>query len=162
MAIGRHGLDENNGFDVVDVEVFDYQRFVKEKENYVLSFYGDTTGREQIIHSDINQEVGYAQQLLEAKIVQKAIPTLKTFQDFLSKSWLLICLINSQKLNGKVGYIGHFVVVKGIIGDTLILHDPGLPPLENRKVKFRTFESAWAVPDENAKNVMAFKFRQDS
>lgn len=148
---------KNYGFDVVDVEVFDYQRFIKEKENYVLSFYGDEAGNEQIIHSDISQEIIYAEQLLDAKIVQKAIPTIETLRDFLLKRYLLICLINSQKLNGKEGYIGHFVVVKGIKDEALILHDPGLPPLKNREVKFKAFESAWTVPDENAKNVMAFR-----
>jgi uncharacterized protein YvpB len=69
----------------------------------------------------------------------------------------VICLINSQKLNNKQGYVGHFVVVKGIEDDNLIIHDPGFPPIENRKISYVSFEKAWSAPDENAKNILAFK-----
>lgn len=148
---------KNQGYRVIDIEMFDYKEFVKDKEAYLLRFYGDEAGNEQVKHSDITQEVKYAKQLLETGLVTKDIPTTQTLKDLLKEKYLMICLVNSQKLNSKEGYVGHFVVIKGVEKDQLFIHDPGLPPLKNRKISFQDFEKAWSVPNENAKNVLAFK-----
>ncbi|MEK7102513.1 MAG: papain-like cysteine protease family protein, partial [Patescibacteria group bacterium] len=55
------------------------------------------------------------------------------------------------------GYTGHFVVITGFGKNHFTLHDPGLPPLRNRKVSLGRFEKAWAYPNKRAKNIMAFR-----
>ena len=149
---------KNQGYEVIDIEMFDYKEFVKDKEKYLLRFYGNEVGNEQIKHSDVTQEVKYAKQLIKTNLVTKDVPTIQTIKGLLEEKYLMICLVNSHKLNSKEGYVGHFVVVKGIEENNLIIHDPGLPPLENRKISIHDFEQAWSVPDVNAKNVLAFRF----
>jgi hypothetical protein len=38
------------------------------------------------------------------------------------------------------------------------LHDPGLPPDANKKVRIAEFERAWAYPDSKAKSLVAVRF----
>ena len=65
--------------------------------------------------------------------------------------------VNAAVLNGEQGYVGHFVVVTGFTDRELILHDPGLPPQPERVVDFKTFEAAWAYPNQEAKDIYAFR-----
>ncbi len=150
---------KNRGFDVQDIEMFDYDEFIKDGEKYLRKLYGEEAGNEQIAHSDLSQEIEYAKQFLQLDAVTKEIPTVETLRELLKKKYLLTCLINSQTLDHKKGYVGHFVIVKGFSESDFILHDPGLPPMENRKVSAKEFEKAWAFPNEQAKNVMAFRLK---
>lgn len=70
---------------------------------------------------------------------------------------MIICLVNSQKFENSKGYVGHFVVVKGYNEKSLIIHDLGLPALENRIVYNDIFEKAWADPTKDTKNMIAIK-----
>ena len=148
---------KNRGFDVKDIEMFDYDEFVKDGEKYLRKLYGTEAGNEQIKHSDIAQEIDYAKQFLKLNAVTKEIPTKETLKELLKEKYLLMCLINAQRLDHESGYVGHFVIVKGFCENEFIIHDPGLPPMENRKVSIAEFEAAWAFPNERAKNVMAFR-----
>lgn len=148
---------KKQGFEVINIEMFDYHEFVTDGEKYLRKFYGEEVGNEQIAHSDIAQEIEYAKQFLKLNAVTKEIPTAETLKDLLKRKYLLMCLINSQKLDHKSGYVGHFVIVKGFHENEFTIHDPGLPPRENLKVNVAEFEEAWAFPNERAKNVMVFR-----
>lgn len=153
---GMLGMKEKK-FDVIDIEVFNYLRFVEEGTKYLVEFIGQEAAREQEEHSDIRQA-----QIDSEKFIQKIVPRLElpeqqTIMDYLDRRYLPVCLVNSYALSGKDGYAGHFVLIKGYKDNSFILHDPGLPPQENRTVDLATFNAAWAFPDDNAKNLMAFK-----
>ncbi len=151
---------QKKGVEIVDIEIFDYKKFVVEKENYLLSFFGEEAGKEQIKYSDINQELDYARKFQKNISIQTRIPMMKDIKELLQNDNLLICCVNAQVLNNKKGYVGHFVVVKGYDDEGLYMHDPGLPAYENRKVDYELFEKAWAYPNEKVKNILAFKLRQ--
>lgn len=108
-------------------------------------------------NSDLEQEINFAKTFIQKIGIEKRIPEIDDIKKLLEDGYLVICNVNSYMLNNKERYTGHFVVVKGFSDTDLILHDPGLPPQENRVVDFATFEKAWAYPDEVAKNIMAFK-----
>lgn len=149
---------QENGFDVIDLEIFDYKEFSEKGERYLIDMFGEGVGQEQIKHSDISQEMRLAKKLLKKKIFKMALPSTQTIKEYLDKGYLVICNVNSRKLNNKEDYAGHFVVMKGYDNNGFTLHDPGLPGQENRFVKFKDFEKAWAFPNEKAKNLMAFRF----
>jgi len=145
-------------FDVVNIEQMDYRRFASEGESYLIEFFGEDVGKEQIEHSDIPQEVEYARRF--ADISELRIPYDSEIKSFLEQGYLVICNVNSHMLNDKEGYAGHFVVVKGYDDTGFILHDPGLPAFEKRHVRFDVFERAWAYPNETAKNIVAVRLKQ--
>lgn len=151
---------QEKGMEIIDIEIFDYKKFIDEKGDYLIYFYGKEAGTEQIKHSNIDQEMDYAREFQEKINIQNRIPDKKDLINLLENNYLLICSINAQILNQKKGYVGHFVVVKGYDKDGLFLHDPGLPPHENRKVSFDLFEKAWAYPNEKAKNILAFRLKR--
>lgn len=145
------------GLEVKNVEPFDYNRFVKEGGQYLIDVYGEEVGNAQIKHTDIEQERLVAKSFVNEIETVRDIPSVEDLRNLLLGGYLIICNINSNALNDQLGYVGHFVVIKGFDNDHLFLHDPGFPAFENRKVKIDLFEMSWAYPDENAKNVMAFR-----
>lgn len=149
---------KNNNFDVKNIEVFDYKKFIESPAQYLIDTYGKEVGEAQIKHSDLSQEIEYAKEFLRKISTENRIPTLDDIKKLLSNGYLVGCNVNSYALNKKLGYAGHFVIIKGFNNNELVIHDPGLPPRENRVVDSDTFEKAWAYPNELAKGIMAFRF----
>ena len=150
---------QNQGFEVKNVEIFDYGKFIESPEEYLKEFWGEEIAKIQIEHCEINQEVEYAKKFLEEVFTEKRVPSVDDIKNLLKDGYLIICNVNSRTLNDKPGYAGHFVVVKGFNENNFIIHDPGLPPQENRVVPFEKFETAWAYPDEKSKNIIAFRHK---
>lgn len=148
---------KDNGFDVLDYENFNYEQFIKDGEDFLLKEYGEEVGRAMINHSIVKEEIQYAQRLIKEVPIHTGEISLKDVQNVLANGYVPICLINSRKLNSKEGYVGHFVVVREVTEDSIILNDPGLPPQESRKVSKEDFERAWADPSEKEKNIFACK-----
>ncbi len=151
---------QENGFDVIDIEYFDYKKFIKEGGDYLLELFGKEMGEAQIRNSDIEQERRLSLELLEKVTVQAAIPSKETIFALMDDGYVIGVNVNSAILNGKSGYSGHFVIIKGYDKTGFILNDPGLPGEENKKVPFTVFEEAWAYPNEKAKNIIAFRLKQ--
>lgn len=149
---------QKKGFDVVDISPFDIRAFIQSGGEYLLQEYGKEVADEQVKHSDIPQEQSLYQEFLQSNTYEKRLPAVDDIKAFLDKGYLVICNVNSMALNGKSGYVGHFVVVIGYDGERLYLHDPGLPPHENRKVSYEQFIKAWEYPNEKAKNVVAIRY----
>jgi len=145
------------GFDIEDIEVFDYEQFTKDPKGYLRREYGEKVATEQTLHSDVTQAAIDAKEIIRNITIQKRIPSFDDLYALLKDRWLLVCLVNAQTLNRKEGYVGHFVVVWKCTEKMVYLHDPGLPPRKNRRVTRRVFEEAWADPNEKAKGIMAFR-----
>lgn len=146
------------GFDVVHIEMFDYMLFAKQGDDYLHEFYGKEIAQAQIKHSDIQQEQRFAKEFIRKINFEKRIPDIGDIEKLMKRGFLIICNVNTCKLNQRDGYAGHFVVVTDYSDNELTLHDPGLPSIEDRIVSRDIFEQAWQYPDETAKNVTAFKY----
>lgn len=148
---------KRNGFEAINVEDFDNERFIEIGGKYLIERLGEEVGRKQIEKSDIAQEVKLTKEFIkEIKIINK-IPTGDDIKKLLKDKFFIICNVNARILKNREGYSGHFTVVKGYNEDGFIIHDPGLPGIKNQRISFELFEKAWAYPVENAKNIIAFK-----
>ncbi|MCB9802080.1 MAG: peptidase C39 family protein [Pseudomonadales bacterium] len=139
------------------IDAFDFHAFVKDGGQYLLDFYGDEVGSAQIAHSDIEQEISFAQQALKTLSIEKRSARMADVKALLEDGFLVICNVNANAPNNKEGYTGHFVVITGFDENGLYMHDPGLPPRRNRRVSYEHFTSAWAYPDETAKWLIAVR-----
>lgn len=154
MAINLHDM----GFDVTMVEGFDGRAFIRDGADYLHRAFGKDIAEWQIANSDLPQEQKLYQAAYDRGVdIQKAIPTLADMQSYIKKGYLVAANVNSPRLRGKEGYVGHFVVILSIDDTELVLHDPGLPARPNVRVPIETFQAAWADPDDNAKNFIAIK-----
>ncbi|OGG12012.1 hypothetical protein A2Z00_03170 [Candidatus Gottesmanbacteria bacterium RBG_13_45_10] len=145
------------GFQVRDIEEFDYHRIATDPERYLIEYYGEQAGKEQIRFSDIPKCKRDAREFVKQIPIEYRIPDYTDIQDLLTQGYLIKCLVNSKILNRKKGYVGHFVVVFRCTDHSIYFHDPGIPPRKSRRVTKRVFEKAWGYPNERAKNIMAFK-----
>lgn len=149
------------GFETVMIEAFDGKAFIKDGGKYLQRTFGKQTADWQIANSDIAGEQKLYSQLLntDAKI-ENRIPVLGDIKKYLKAGYLVICVVNSKRLNHKRGYAGHFVVVLAIGSSNIIIHDPGLPATENRVEPIDNFEAAWANPNDHAKSLIAIKYEE--
>lgn len=148
---------QENGFEIINIENFDYGSFIQNGGQYLIEEFGEEMGNAQIKNSDIEQERKLSKLFLDKIKTQKAVPQKEDIIKLTDKGYVVAVNVNSRVLNGKDGYSGHFVVIKGYDDKNFILNDPGLPGKENRLVSFDIFEKAWAYPSEKVKNIMAFK-----
>jgi hypothetical protein len=147
----------DNGFDVKEISLFDCKKFIETGGDYLIETSGKDVGEWQIVHSNIPLEQERMKKLLSSGAYDQREPTIDDIKQFLDKGYLLRVLVNSIKLNGKYGYFGHAVVVFGYENEYLLVHDPGSPPMPNRKVSFDDFEAAWADPSKDNKEMDAIK-----
>jgi hypothetical protein len=148
---------QEKGLEIIDIEAFDYEKFIERKNRYLIEEYGKAVAQAQIENSNIEQEIKYAKKLIQLIKVKKAIPQLEEIKKLMEEDYLVMVNLNARTLNRQEGYAGHFVAIKGFDEKGFILNDPGLPGIENRPVDFALFEKAWAYPNQKAKNIMAFK-----
>lgn len=152
---------QQEGYDVKHITMFDYEAFIDHPEEYLVESNGKDVGGWMIRHTNIDAEVSRVKQLLAAGIIEKRIPTLTDIKQLLNKGYLVRALVNSHKLSGKNGYVGHAVAVIGYDDQHIVFHDPGLPALPHRTVTFAEFEAAWADPSDEMKEMDAIRLNHE-
>jgi hypothetical protein len=150
------------GFDIVMVEGFDGRDFIKRGAEYLRDTFGGDTAEWQIANSDIEKERSDYQQLYDRGIdLEKRIPDLEDIRRYMSDGYLVKCTVNSRRLGGMNGYVGHSVLVLSVSDDGVELHNPGLPACPNQKVSSETFNAAWAYPNDSAKSLIAVRPKEN-
>lgn len=150
---------KENGYDVKRICLFNYVYFVKLGADYIIREYGQETADWQTKNSNIPEEMKRAEKLIASVDIERREPTSNDIRAMLGDGYLVRLLVNSNKLKGVSGYTGHSVVVFGYDDNGVIMHDPGLPPLPNRRVSWKKLESAWAYPNPAAKELDAIKLK---
>jgi hypothetical protein len=143
------------GFTVKSIQLFDYERFVKEGHQYLRQTYGNEVADAQLKYSDFKNEISRGTQFLDEVPYEIRRPTIDEIKSYLELGFLVIANINSRVLAKKEGYVGHFVVIKGYDDEGLILHDPGLEPKQNIHTDLDVFSAAWGYPNEDTRNIIA-------
>lgn len=149
---------QDNGYDVTNIENFEYDEFSKAPVPYMTKMWGNEVAESAVIHTVISDEVEIAKQFDARVDTVYRVPSIKDIREQLEEGKLIICNVNSNILYGQTGWTGHFVVIVGYDEKSLIVHDPGRAPGQaNRELSYQQFEKAWAYPDENGKNLMAIR-----
>lgn len=149
------------GFEIIEIDTFDTKRFIEEGKGYLVEKFGKDVAKESVDHTkDLKHEQETCKEYLGLKIKHKRLPDLSDIKKYLDNGYLVGVNINSRILNSREGYSGHFVVVYEYDDENLYLQDPGPPPTANRKVPYDLFTKAWEYPNEQMKNLTAFRFKQ--
>lgn len=148
---------KERGYDLLHKSLFDYSDFTKNGGEYLIREFGEDIDSWQIKHSNIPLEQQRSAHLIESGVWHLEEPSIEDITQHLADGYLVRCLINSAKLNNREGYVGHSIIISDFDDDGFTIQDPGLPPIENRKVKYADFEAAWACPNKEAKELDAIR-----
>lgn len=135
---------------------FKFESFIQQGGDYLIERYGERVGNEQIAHSNIEQERHYASEFIKNSEIENRVATNGDIERLLDEGYLLICNIDLGVLNNVDKFLGHFVLIYGYDDENYLMHDPGLPPRESRKVKKDLFNKSWGY-SADSESVMAFR-----
>ncbi len=147
------------GFEVEYLDMFDYGRFYDEGEKYLLERQkGDRKKVGWYLRkSDLLEKRELIPGFVVSGIQKKLVPEIKDVEKYLMQGWLVACDVNACVLNNLDGYSPHYVLVVGVDEEQFWIHDPGLPPYQNRGVSKAKFFKAWSF-DGDARSLAAFRY----
>lgn len=135
---------KQNGYDVVHYERFDFQAFIERPEAYMIEIHGEDAGRWGYEHTNVPAEIERMKELTTLGITEFRRPTINDIKNFITEGYLVRVTLNCGSLDNTGEYSAHAVVITGYNDTHIEFHDPGLPPIPNRKETYEVFEAAWS------------------
>ena len=120
-------LSEDLGFEVINVENLNYNKFAKEGELYLKEIWDAETFSIQNKFSDLKLEQEFASKLMSSKV--RCIDgrwTLSKIDQFRSAGYFTMLSINPFVLMDRPEYGSHLIVLGEKVGDRYKIYDPDL------------------------------------
>ena len=148
------------GFDIVYISNFDYKKFAKQGEKYLQFLWRDDIYQYQKKYSDLKQEQRLATKLAKNKKISfsKRPARFSDLKRLFKNEYLAVVAINPFVLDGENEYGSHLVLITNITKNFIYFHDPGNPPIANRKTSIKRFWKAARYPDNNSVDLIAVKY----
>ncbi len=134
----------SRGVDIVNIETIDYQKLFEEKGEYLKKLYDHQTAEYYLTQTNITKLFDVIPQYLKSVHHITKLATIDDIDSLLSKGYIIGAEVNSRILNNKPGFSLHYVLIQKGDQNSYIMHDPGLPPIENRKVSREDIEKSLA------------------
>lgn len=149
----------DRGYDVVEIEQFDYSRFLKEGKKYITEVFG--TDVASYGNKNMNDKLAHwTKEFIKKCQPQNRDPIISDYIDLLDKGYLICAHVNWRKMHNKAGYAGHKILVKGYDELGFFVHDPGLPGQENLHVSFKDFDIYVSEAKELTAIRLSYKYRK--
>lgn len=137
------------GINVLNIEPVDYNLLYKEGVNYLKKIVGEETAKYYLERSNIATVLKYIPEYLQSVRHETRKATIGEVLKHLKKGNLVGAEVNSDILNNKSGFNLHFVLLYDFDSKHILLHDPGLPPINGRRITIKEFERCWNFPGSN-------------
>jgi hypothetical protein len=147
------------GVEVMNIEPFDYEKFLEEGVVYLKANYNDETANYYITQTNIGMNLDKIPEFIKLVKHENRKATIKDVAGFLNDGYLVGAEIDASVLNKKSGLPLHFVLIKGTKDGKYIINDPGLPPMENRLITQEDLKEALGGDGTNGE-VSAFRANQ--
>lgn len=143
------------GLTVKMIEGFDFRAFMRDGEGYIRKAVGGQAAEWQISHSNIPKEQQAYRDALDAGVeIDYRVPDYQDIQRELVGNTLAILSLNSARLNGQEGYVGHAVLIHTADDQSVVMHNPGPPPQESQLVSKEDLLAAWSDPNETSRTLI--------
>lgn len=145
-------------YDIRTIEPFDYRKYANQGRRYLEVALPAEQLEWQLAHSnilDIRQDIPA---FLRTVKWENRNATTQDIDAMLTDGRLVFVTLNSKALNGQDGYSAHAVLVIGREQGSYIVHDPGLPPQEGRRVPRKLLLEAMGG-EYNIAEVTGFKLK---
>lgn len=138
-----------------------YDEFGKRGFKYLEEIMGrDVADWAKENTGDIEIEKKRALEVATKGIHDFRIPTRSDINELLGAGWLVMVDVNSRKLNKRQGFAGHRVLIYAADQQSVVMHDPGMPPHPARQVSWQDLEEAWADPNEDSKMLIVVRKKE--
>lgn len=137
------------GLQVKNIEPVNYKKLHKEGVNYLTKILGKDTANYYLEKSNIVSVIKYIPEYLKNVRHETRRASINEIVQFLKEGNLIGAEVNSRILNHKPGFSLHFILLYGFDGKNIILHDPGLPPIEARKITLEEFDKCFNFKGAN-------------
>ena len=150
------------GFDIIYVTKFNYKKFAKQGEKYLQSLWRDDVYQYQKKYSDLKEERKFATSLAKSKRIKyyQRAAKLSDFRNLFKGEYLIMASINPFVLDGEDEYGSHLVLITNITKNFIYFHDPGNPPIPNRKASIKKFWKAASYPNNNSVDLIAVRYKK--
>ena len=144
------------GLKITHIEPLDYKKLHKHGVHYLRAVFGKKTADYYINRSNIGSVLQDIPEFINTvkQINRKA--TINDILKYLKEGVVISVEINSSILNKKPGFNLHYILVYDYDGQNIVFHDPGLPPIEGRKVTIKEFDKCFNYPGGNS-TITVFK-----
>lgn len=146
-----------NGLKVVNIEPLDYAQLHLEGLKYLKTIVGEQTYQYYKKQSNLESVFKYIPEFLKLVRHETRRASMVDIITALKRGALVGAEVNSRILNNESSFSLHFVLVFDFNDKGFYLHDPGLPPAENRFVSFENFHKAFDFPGANGEVVIVEK-----
>ncbi len=144
------------GFEIENIWDFSLKRFLAEKEDYLLAFYGAEGAADVIRHSDMDAVMAAAKAYSQSAMARysERMPTLDDIRHSIDAGWYMIANINQHVLQANPGVGMHSVFVYGYSERGVRLHNPGPPATEASEIAWDLFDKAWSSPNQRTRQLI--------
>ncbi len=150
-----------HGYDVVHIEDFDNERYIREPQAYMVELHGEKTAQWMMEHTNVKAETERIRAIMEhGDIFQYRTATLDDMKHFLDEGYLLRLAVNSKAMRGEPGYFGHSIVGYDYDEEHMFVHDPGLPSQESLALTWEEIDHITSSPTIQNREVDAIKRRR--
>ena len=150
---------KKKGFEIEVIDTFDYKKCYEEREKYLRKYFKNPQALKFCLErTDLFDKIELLPEFIKTIKPKKKSPDIKDIGNFLKKGYLIAVELDMGVLNNRDSYISHLILIIGFDKDNFIFHDPGLPPIKNRKVSKEIFEKAWSYDGESSHNITAIKY----
>lgn len=144
------------GLRIVHVEPVDYEALYREGPVYLKKVLGEKSVDYHINKSNLPSVIKDIPEYISLVHGINRKSSIEEIIKYLKDEYLIGMEVDSRALNNKQGFSLHYVLIYDFDGKYFILHDPGLPPLEARKVSIEEFSKAFDY-EGAGKSMTAFK-----
>lgn len=151
-------LADRYNLHVVDFEDFDVHAFASDPEQSVRDQIADSAAaEEQISGSNLALEAERATLCVEHPRIafRQGLPSLDDVANYCDSGATVIVLLNGAVLLGGDDYRPHFVIVRDVSDDRVIIDDPGPPAHPDWTIPKDAFLRAWHSPTPSVANLIA-------
>ena len=149
------------GLQITNIETTDYEKLYKEGVNHLKTITGKENAAYYIEKTNVASVLSFIPEYLKWVKHETREAEIGEIVKFLKEGCLVGAEINSRILNKKEGFSLHFVLLYDFDGKNIVLHDPGLPPIEARKVSLEEFEKCFCFPGAS-RSITVFRGKNKS
>ncbi|MCD6476997.1 MAG: hypothetical protein J7K26_02425 [Candidatus Aenigmarchaeota archaeon] len=142
------------GLNVKCYASFNFEEYVENPMQYIKNNYNDW--KTILNYLDVDLDVRFLKEAINRNLVENKLLMFDDIIKFFKENAIIIVILNINKFENKEGYLGHAVVITDIGEDYVEFHDPGLPPIPNRRIDKEKFIKAWYDKDTDRSAIIIF------